>query len=370
MSSHRAIVRLNETISIVERQTPIPINDEILIAPIYVGLCGTDIQILRGFRNDPSPIIGHEGIARVIAVGNQVSRDIKLGSLVCINPTHRSDPLFLLGHNVEGLLQEKVLIKGTAVQSGLVIPLSEKNNCIVSSLIEPLAVVQYAFSILKDYQPHTLVVIGDGTIGHLAIRIASRFLNYNIKIIHLHHSKQGVLWSKKHSPPSSLYSIKHTSDIEILTSLSKNEIVSVLLATPRDATLSSLEVVIQNIPSDLVIDLIGGLPADASSSLLPNINLSNVRSANCAGLPNPAIHFQAKTNTGKLVTLFGHRGVAHKYFRTAAIELAENPNLYRDLITHFVDLEKAVDIMRYLSTSKDRTIDHHRLIKLVIGVSS
>ncbi|WP_245545990.1 alcohol dehydrogenase catalytic domain-containing protein [Nocardia higoensis] len=110
-ATHLAIVRDGSWSSVRRRPTPRPGRGEIVVAPEKVSLCGTDIQIVRGDRDDPSPIVGHEGAARVVAVGAGVEL-LTPGLRVVINPTHPGDPSFLLGHDVDGLFQQRVLIGG------------------------------------------------------------------------------------------------------------------------------------------------------------------------------------------------------------------------------------------------------------------
>jgi threonine dehydrogenase-like Zn-dependent dehydrogenase len=54
---------------VLDHPTPTPKQHELLVAPLYAGLCGTDIQILRGLRSEPNPIIGHKCVARVVFSG-------------------------------------------------------------------------------------------------------------------------------------------------------------------------------------------------------------------------------------------------------------------------------------------------------------
>lgn len=364
--NHKAIVRGGGTVSVQDWPTSIPNENEILVSPVYAGLCGTDIQILRGLRSDPSPVIGHEGVARITAVGSSISARLEVGMLVCINPTHRNDPSFLLGHNVEGLMQENVLIKGSAVNDGLVLPLAENHNHEISTLLEPLAVVRYALSLLADHLPTCLVVFGDGVIGHCSVRSAREILGDQIRIVHIHHTQQGLDWSREHKI-AGVYCVLNDDDaIDMLSSLPEQERIAVLLATPRNATLQCLKTAICHLQGELIIDLLGGLPENTSTELLPGINLSQIRAANCAGSPQPAKSFSAITSTGKPVCLLGHRGVANRHLRDSANELAENPLRYRELITHVVDMDEATDIMRQLSTSSERLVDGRRLIKLAV----
>ena len=73
MRNHRAIIRCGDHCEI--RMTSIsPVsNGELVVAPEKVSICGTDIQILRGQRDDPAPIVGHEGLSTVIAAGRGVN---------------------------------------------------------------------------------------------------------------------------------------------------------------------------------------------------------------------------------------------------------------------------------------------------------
>ncbi|WP_158259843.1 alcohol dehydrogenase catalytic domain-containing protein [Phyllobacterium phragmitis] len=353
----------------LKRPTPIPNDYELLVAPLYAGLCGTDIQILRGLRSDPTPIIGHEGVARVVSAGSGVPERLTPGTLVCINPTHRDDPSFLLGHNVDGLLQERVLIPRSAVCNGLVLPLCEIVNTEISTLLEPLAVVQYGLRLLAEHRPHTLVVFGDGVIGHIAVRAAVELLGVTTRIVHMHHTKRGMDWSSNHPVPAVHCVLHDTKGAQFLSELPADERVAVLLATPRDATLLCLDTALHNLRGELVIDLLGGLSPDAVSPLLPDVNLPQIRAANCAGSPNPAVQVTVSTITGTKVCLMGHRGVANKHLSDAAAELTKHPLRYRELITHVVSLDEAANIMRQLAASRDRVIDDRRLIKLAVQIA-
>jgi threonine dehydrogenase-like Zn-dependent dehydrogenase len=360
---HRAVVRSGGTISVLERPTPTPGDHEILVAPTFAGLCGTDIQMLRGLRSDPSPVIGHEGVARVVATGAAVPGALAPGTLVCVNPTHPGDPDFLLGHNVDGLLQERVLIAASAVRDGLVLPLSTQDSTELAALLEPLAVVHYALGLLAEHQPHTLVVFGDGIVGHLAVRAARCR-----RIVHVHHTGAGLDWSREHATPGVHRVLHDVEGVRLLSELPDDERVAVLLATPRDATLSCLDTALRTLRGEKTIDLLGGLPPGASTPLLPGTDLAAVRAANCAGVPDPALRFTVPTGNGS-VRLLGHRGVANEHLRTAARELAEHPGRYRDLVTHVVDLDEAAHVMRHLAGSRDRTVHGRRLIKLAVRIA-
>ncbi|QUQ64990.1 alcohol dehydrogenase catalytic domain-containing protein [Kutzneria sp. CA-103260] len=352
---HRAIVRGMGTTSVELRPTVVPGPGELSIAPLYAGLCGTDIQMLRGLRDDPAPVIGHEGVARVAAAGAGVSDELAPGTLVTVNPTHPADPSFLLGHNVDGLFQERTLVPAPAVTGGLVIPLPATTDVTLAPLLEPLAVVRYALGELRRFAMATLLVVGDGTIGHIAVRASRCWLGADVRVVLLHNSEAGLVFSG--AGP-------HSAD-ELLTDLAEVALdgpTAALVATPRDATVPALEVAIA--AGAEVIDIVGGLPAGAGAPSLPDVDLTAVRAANCGGRPDPA-HV---VTSGRL-RVFGHRGVANRHLLAAAAELGREPGRYRDLITHETDLDGAARVMRELARSHDRLIDGRRLVKLSVRIA-
>ncbi|MFF2073620.1 alcohol dehydrogenase catalytic domain-containing protein [Kitasatospora sp. NPDC058162] len=377
---HRALVREPGGVRLRLRPTQAPAPGELLVATQVAGLCGTDIQMLRGLRDDPAPVIGHEGIARVVAAGPGVPAALRRpGTPVVVNPTHASDPSFLLGHNVDGLLQERTLIPATAVRDGLVVPLAQEPDPVLGALIEPLAAVRYALAVLAAGRPRTLVVYGDGTIGQLAVRAARRRLGADVRVLLVHHTPDGLAWSRQRAFPGVELTLDATPPVGPGP-------VAVLLATPRDGTLDALAAALRlgtpgptgeptggptggltTEPTDeLTVDLFGGLPPGGASDRLPGVDLVAVRAANCAGHPVPHAFTTADTADGRRVRLTGHRGVGNRHLAEAAAELCRRPEAYRDLVTHVVGPPEAARIMTDLSAGGGRSVAGSRLVKLAV----
>ncbi|MDH2427318.1 alcohol dehydrogenase catalytic domain-containing protein [Sphaerisporangium sp. TRM90804] len=364
-AAHRAIVRTAGTVALGTRPTAEPGPGELSLEVVVAGLCGTDIQMLRGLRDDGAAVIGHEGLARVVAAGP--GAPFTPGTPVLVNPTHPADPSFLLGHNVDGLLQERVIVPATAVEGGMVLPLGapETPEDALTALLEPLAVVHYALEIHRRFAPATLLVVGDGTVGHLAVR-AARHLLGPVRVVHAHHTPAGLAWSRGGTPAADL-----TLLAEDLGSLPPaGGTVCVLLATPRDATLPLLERVLGLGEDTLVVDMVGGLPPGARTPLLPGVDLAAVRAANCGGIPAVPVVAEATTPAGSRVVLYGHRGVANRHLRAAARELTAFPGRYRALLTHETDLAGAVGVLRALAGSSGRVIEGRRLVKLAVRIGA
>ncbi|MFJ8882606.1 ROK family protein [Streptomyces sp. NPDC102402] len=367
-ATHPAVVREGGSTRLLPRPTRPPGPGEISVAPVVAGVCGTDLQILRGLRDDGAPVLGHEGVARVVQVGPGVE-DPRLvpGVHVVVNPTHPTDPSFLLGHNVDGMLQARMLVPASAVRGGLVLPLEEVPPGNLPVLIEPLAVVRYASLALRAHTPDTLLVIGDGTVGHLAVRVARRWLGRSVRTVHAHHTGEGLRWSER-SP--------HRADRPVgLEDLAAGALagtldrgrVAVLIATPAPATLPGLELALRATEgAEVAVDLVGGLPRPAHSPLFPGVDLARTRAANCGGLPQPPVVERLTTEEGRPVSVLGHRGVANEHLAYAAAELCRDPGTFQDLVTHETDLAGAAETLTALARSGARTVRGRRLVKLAV----
>ncbi|MCP3758845.1 ROK family protein [Streptomyces sp. TBY4] len=371
-AEHPAVVREGDATRLRPRPTPAPGPGELSVAPLVAGVCGTDLQILRGLREDGAPVLGHEGVARIVAAGPGVA-DPRLvpGARVVVNPTHPDDPSFLLGHNVDGMLQARMLVPESAVRGGLVVPLEQVPEGNLPALIEPLAVVRYALLALRRHAPDTLLVIGDGTVGHLAVRAARRWLGRPVRTVHVHHTQAGLEWSGR---------APHRADHRVLPDGLRDGLpagtpagtldrgrVAVLIATPAPATLPSLDLALAATRgAEVAVDLVGGLRRPAFSDWFPGTDLSAVRAANCGGTPEPPAVARLTTADGRTVSVLGHRGVANAHLEYAAAELCRDPEHYRDLVTHETDLAGAAAILTALARDEGRTVDGRRLVKLAV----
>ncbi|HEX8869768.1 MAG TPA: alcohol dehydrogenase catalytic domain-containing protein, partial [Lentzea sp.] len=228
--SHKAIVRHGDVCAVESRPTPTAGPGEIVVAPEQVSLCGTDIQILRRVRDDPSDVVGHEGAARVVEVGEGVA-GFAPGDRVVVNPTHPGDPSFLLGHNVGGLFQQRVLIAASAVSGGLVGRLPEELSSARATLVEPYAVVRYAMACLAKVAPRSFVVFGDGLIGNLAAFVARRWLHPEVDVVVVHRTELGHAWTSKALPD-----VRNVRWDEVDRLALAVGPVAVLVATHRDGT--------------------------------------------------------------------------------------------------------------------------------------
>ena len=90
-----------------------------IIAPRFVGLCGTDIQIFRGAHRVFASTLGHEGVGVVAEVGEMVE-GWSPGDSVVFNPVNPSHPDEMLGYTFDSLFQGKILIPDVRSRNWLI----------------------------------------------------------------------------------------------------------------------------------------------------------------------------------------------------------------------------------------------------------
>ena len=157
--------------------------NEVLVRPIYTGVCGTDLEIVDGLI-DPSfviyPIVfGHEWCGRVTKVGSNVD-SIAVGARVvaegiipcgicfeCVDGnTNRCTTYDEVGFTRPGAAAEQI-----AVRADLVHPIADSVSNESACLIEPAAVVTQGLMKVQPKKGSKVLIIGDGTIALIAAKL-------------------------------------------------------------------------------------------------------------------------------------------------------------------------------------------------------
>lgn len=90
MKSHSALLTIDKETKLGTEETSKLHEGELIVEPLFVGVCGTDLQIIRRQRPDPATILGHEGIGRVLEGSNE-EKDIHPGGYIVFNPVDPTD---------------------------------------------------------------------------------------------------------------------------------------------------------------------------------------------------------------------------------------------------------------------------------------
>ncbi len=192
----------NGTIATHQEIATSPSEGEVQIAVAYVGLCGTDLHILRGDmdqRVDLPAIIGHEMSGAIAAVGSGV-KGWAIGDHVTVMPLdwdgtcpaclagnqHICQNLNFIGIDSPGALQQLWNVKASTLVS---VPRSLRLDH--AALIEPVAVAVHDVRRSELAARDKTVVIGGGPIGLLIASVAREF-GAEVTIIEVDDARRSV----------------------------------------------------------------------------------------------------------------------------------------------------------------------------------
>ena len=179
------VVRSAHDVALETLAEPTLGDDEVLVAPLLAGMCGTDLELIDG-SIDPAYVryplvLGHEWVGFLMndepGVAAQGERVVVEGIISCgdcdecrIGATNRCTTYDEIGFTRPGALADRI-----AVPKRLVHRLNETVNVEDAVLIEPMSVVWRALTRFPLRENLNVVVVGDGTIALLAAHLVRRF---------------------------------------------------------------------------------------------------------------------------------------------------------------------------------------------------
>lgn len=181
-----AVLHRPGEIRVEQRQVPEPGPGEVLVRVRAVGVCGSDVHYYKegriGRRVVEKPLIlGHECAGEVVALGSGVSH-LRIGSRVALEPgvpcrrcrfcmsgryNLCPDVTFMATPPVDGAFVEYI-----AWPADFTYPLPENLGYAEGALMEPLAVGMHAVRRARLVPGCTVLVLGGGPIGQLALQAA------------------------------------------------------------------------------------------------------------------------------------------------------------------------------------------------------
>ena len=339
--------------------------DEVVVAPSAVGICGTDLQMLRGLRSDPAPIIGHEGVGTVVEAGPVACERFPVGKRVLFNPTHPARPDLLLGHSIDGLLQQRVLVGAASLEGGQLLACPDGMPDALAPLAEPLAAGLLSLETLRaalGRVPRRLAIFGGGIVGHLT-RIVAEDVAPVPDLVHIHRSAETITWGEVHgfAPERSIVIEEAATDI--------GGFDAAIIATPRNATLSCLDHALAKLTDGGAISLVAGIAPEERSCILPDVDLAAARTLNTCGLGRPAF-VDCVRKDGVSLRLTGQRGVSAAFLDHAARMIAANGARFTSLVTRPVGLSEAARLLSHYARTGARLHNGRRFMKLVVDPRS
>ncbi len=167
-----------------------PAKGEVIVEPIFVGICGSDNSASTGKPNftwvQRPRTIGHEASGRIVGFGPDTEGvdGLKLGDVVCIIPMRgcgdlgcrgcrRGRPNYCRKKKIFGFHRDGAMAQRMVVDVGRCMILAEGLTALQGSVVEPLSVVAQGIHRKSNIQPGMDVVVsGCGIIGLMAAELA------------------------------------------------------------------------------------------------------------------------------------------------------------------------------------------------------
>ena len=369
ISTHAALVVSAPGQVRVERvPTPQPQPGEILVSPFYVGICGSDLDMLRGTRPVGTRILGHEGVAEVVAVGSGIT-SFSVGQSVTFLPNNPNNPEDILGVSTEGLYQQYLLVPQTALERGMVVPCDTGLPLVCGPLSEPFATVIYGQRLMGHVcKPERMVIMGAGPIGLLNALYARE---QGCSQIFLVDTSQARLdWAVKRGIVEGSHALLNSPQLVdmLLERTAGQGVDAAYLCTPRSATRLVLTQALRLVREEGCIDLTAGTDSRDAFPELPGVDLDGIRQANVCGLGHEVNQY--RTREGKKLWLTGQSGASASYLQEAMQLLLKDPATYAGVISHLVSYQAAPRMFEHLLATKPQNIRGMPCVKVLIDFTS
>ena len=164
-------------VQVGEAEEPVASEGEIVVEMKACGVCGTDLEKIRGGYTASMPVIGHEAVGRVFSVGDAVA-GLSVGDPVfphhhvpcyecylCNSGSETMCDRYRTSNIDPGGFAERFRVPSWNIEKGGVLTLPEGLEFGVASLIEPVACCLRALAKLKVLQDETVLVAGAGPVG-------------------------------------------------------------------------------------------------------------------------------------------------------------------------------------------------------------
>jgi L-iditol 2-dehydrogenase len=165
-------------------EPPAPGPTDVVVTVQAVGVCGSDVHGFMGTtgRRKPPIVMGHEFSGVITAVGEQVASR-RAGERVVVHPLQTCGtcpacragrPNICVNRNGLGISMNGAYAEAVRVPQQMLYTLPAEMSWEQGALVEPLAVAMHAVNLTPIALMDTLVIIGAGTIGLLALVCARR----------------------------------------------------------------------------------------------------------------------------------------------------------------------------------------------------
>ncbi|MGW1666072.1 zinc-dependent alcohol dehydrogenase [Streptomyces microflavus] len=320
-----------------------------LLAPEFVGICGTDLDIIAGSRADKASVLGHEAVVRVVERPSPVFHGTETGTSYLINPVNAEDQERIIGHSEAGMLQNAVEIPAARAWDGLLVPVLPDLDPLLAVLSEPLGVAIYSAELLAAQAlPERLLVVGAGPMGLLTAVTAGLLGVPEVTVVD--RSERRLRYAVENGFVEADRVLRRESgpnpDAAALYDGPGPDAIAVCVG--REHRRVALRDALRIASPGARIGLTTGFKAGETLCEIAGVDLHQIRRLNVCGEPWPGHVHQVDVADGKCVYLTGHRGTSRRHLLDAMKILINHPELFRRFITDIVSLREVPQSLELL----------------------
>ncbi|MFJ9055570.1 hypothetical protein [Streptomyces sp. NPDC102409] len=320
-----------------------------LLAPEFVGICGTDLDIIAGSRVDKASVLGHESVVRVVERPSAVTHGMETTTPYLINPVNGEDQERIIGHSEAGMLQDAVEIPAARAWDGLLVPVLPGLDPLLAVLSEPLGVAIYSVELLAAQAlPKRLLVVGAGPMGLLTAVTAGLLGVREVTVVD--RSEKRLRYAVKNGFVETDRALCRDlgPDPDAATLYDGSGPDAIALCVGREQRRAALRGALRTAAPGARIGLTTGFRAGETLCEIAGVDLYRIRRLNVCGQPWPGHVQQVDVADGKRVYLTGHRGTSRRHLVDAMTILMNHPELFRRFITDIVPLREVPQAIELL----------------------
>lgn len=187
-----AVLEALNQFAVQDKPDPVCGEEEVIIAPQSVSICGSDVRIYR-YGNDrvkPPTVIGHEVAAVVVETGSKVE-NLKAGDRIVIGadvPDMNSGrhytlqgmgnlcpENFAIGYQLDGAFQQKMKLNEFTVKYGPIVKIPDHLSYDEACIAEPLACAIHGLELAQMCLGKSICIIGLGPLGCMLLELSQHY---------------------------------------------------------------------------------------------------------------------------------------------------------------------------------------------------
>jgi threonine dehydrogenase-like Zn-dependent dehydrogenase len=306
-----------------------PGDAAVVVQPLIVGLCGTDVQMIVGDRPADAAILGHEVVGRV---SWSVLDEYPTGAIVVASPVSQTNPEKVMGHSSPGALTERMEFSAADIAEHCLVRYDGPLD--IGSMVEPAACVNHGLRAtgLDVGLSQSVAVLGDGALASIAAIMAT---SKGHRVVMFTKSGRRAV-DRRQLLGDACADVSSGDDID---GRYLSEFDVVLNCTTRKGARAAVAMAARLLRPGGYLDMIAGVGEGDAADDHGLARLVEVRASNVCG----EVHSRHidMTIDGTQVRGTGHRGAGPQDFEAAISSICRYPALFRSLIAKTVTLVEA-----------------------------